>query len=68
LFGDNDRHCFSLLHPHNYLRGVDNDEAIIDEVDRELTEAQLKINIAQVREDDYKIGCNFRDDLVEQMW
>jgi len=47
---------------------VDNDEAIIDEVDRELTEAQLKINIAQVREDDYKIGCNFRDDLVEQMW
>jgi len=53
---------------HNYLRGVDNDEALIDEVDRELMEEQMESNISQVREDDYRIGCNFRDDLVEQMW
>jgi len=53
---------------HNYLRGVDSDEALIDEVDRELIEEHMESNISQVREDDYRIGCNFRDDLAEQMW
>ena len=53
---------------HNFLRGVDNDDALIDEVDREIMENHVETNTAQTREDDYRIGCNFRDELAEQMW
>jgi len=47
---------------------LDNDESLIDEVDRELIEEQVETNAAQFCEDDYKIGCDFRDDLTKQMW
>jgi len=53
---------------HNFLRGIDNDDALIDEVDREMMEDHVETNTAQTREDDYRIGCNFRDELAEQMW
>ncbi|XP_027924621.1 putative nuclease HARBI1 [Vigna unguiculata] len=53
---------------HNFLRGVDNDDALIDEVDREIMENHVETNSAQTREDDYRIRCNFRDELAEQMW
>ena len=53
---------------HNFLRGVDNDDALIDEVDREIMENHVETNIVHTREDDYRLGCNFRDELAEQMW
>jgi len=64
-FRDNDKHCCIL---HNFLLNLDNDESLIDEVDRELIEEQVETNAAQFCEDDYKIGCDFRDDLTKQMW
>jgi len=50
---------------HNFLRGSDNDEYLIDEVDRELMEHANETGNAQVdRDDDYRVGCNIRDDLA----
>jgi len=53
----------------NLLRGFDNDESLTDEVDRELKEHfDDAINGQVDRDDDYKIGCNIRDDIANQMW
>jgi len=53
---------------HNFLRGVDNDESSLEEVDRELMEEDEDDSINQVHEVDYRRDCNIRDEIANQMW
>ncbi|KAL2341130.1 hypothetical protein Fmac_009070 [Flemingia macrophylla] len=53
---------------HNYLRGVDNDESLLAEVDRELMEEDVDTMSTQVREEDYREGSNLRDSIANEMW
>jgi len=54
---------------HNFLRGFDNDESLIDEVDWELEEHLDETINGQVdHDDDYKVGCNIWDDISNEMW
>jgi len=42
---------------HNFLRGVDNDESLIEEVDQELLQEDVQPIPSHAREDDYRLGC-----------
>ncbi|XP_017416565.1 uncharacterized protein LOC108327362 [Vigna angularis] len=54
---------------HNFLRGVDNDQALLDEVDHELNEREdHHVSSSQVREDDHRIGSSIRDSIADHMW
>jgi len=54
---------------HNFLRAFDNDESLIDEVDRELEQHVDDVGYGQIdRDDDYTLRCNIRDDLANKMW
>jgi len=41
---------------HNFLRGVDNDESLIEEVDHELLQQDVQPTPSHAREDDYRLG------------
>ncbi|BAT87244.1 hypothetical protein VIGAN_05059200, partial [Vigna angularis var. angularis] len=54
---------------HNFLRGVDNDDSLLDEVDNELNEREEHDGTSsQVREEDHRIGSSIRDCIADQMW
>ncbi|KAL2325437.1 hypothetical protein Fmac_024495 [Flemingia macrophylla] len=53
---------------HNFLRGFDNDESLLAEVDRELMEEDVDTMSTQVREEDYREGSNLRDFIANEMW
>nr|KYP59498.1 Putative nuclease HARBI1 [Cajanus cajan] len=53
---------------HNFLRGVDNDDSLLAEVDRELMEEDVDTMSTQVREEDYREGSNLRDSIANEMW
>ncbi|XP_052722993.1 uncharacterized protein LOC128193494 [Vigna angularis] len=54
---------------HNFLRGVDNDDSLLNEVDNELNEREEhNVSSSQVREDDHRIGSGIRDSIAEHMW
>ncbi|KAL2337663.1 hypothetical protein Fmac_012109 [Flemingia macrophylla] len=53
---------------HNFLRGVDNDDSLLAEVDRELMEEDVDTMSTQVREEDYREGSNLRDSIATEMW
>ncbi|KAL2322488.1 hypothetical protein Fmac_026867 [Flemingia macrophylla] len=52
---------------HNFLRGVDNDDSLLAEVDRELMEEDVETMSTQVREEDYREGSNLRDSIATEM-
>jgi len=41
---------------HNFLLGVDNDDSLLEEVDRELMQGDIDASHSQTREDDYRLG------------
>ena len=41
---------------HNFLRGVDNDESLIEEVDNELLQEDVQQTPTHAREHHYKVG------------
>ncbi|XP_047162616.1 protein ALP1-like [Vigna umbellata] len=54
---------------HNFLRGVDNDDSLLDEVDNELNEREHhNVSSSQVREEDHRIGSSIRDSIADHMW
>ncbi|KAL2325485.1 hypothetical protein Fmac_024543 [Flemingia macrophylla] len=46
---------------HNFFRGVENDDSLLADVDRELMEEDMDTMSTQVREEDYREGSNIRD-------
>jgi hypothetical protein len=54
---------------HNFLMGVDADEALIAEVDRELLQQEIdRSQTQQQRDDDYRLGTILRDNVAIGMW
>ncbi|XP_068476540.1 protein ALP1-like [Phaseolus vulgaris] len=53
---------------HNFLRGVDNDDSLIEEVDRELLQQDIQVSASQVRDDDHRLGSHIRDTIANEMW
>ena len=53
---------------HNFLRGVDNDESLLEEVYNELLEQDVHPNTTHAREHDYRLGCDIRDTITNEMW
>jgi len=53
---------------HNFLRRVDNDQAILDEVDRELMEQDVEPSMSHSREDDYRLGSQITNRISNKMW
>jgi len=47
---------------------VDNDQAILDKVDRELMEQDVEPSMSHSREDDYRLGSQIRDRKSNEMW
>nr|KYP44363.1 Putative nuclease HARBI1 [Cajanus cajan] len=53
---------------HNFLRGVDNDESLLAEIDRELMEQPMDTMPTQAREDDHREWSTIRDAIAYEMW
>ncbi|XP_068483377.1 uncharacterized protein [Phaseolus vulgaris] len=53
---------------HNFLRGIDNDESLLEELDNELLEQDVQSSTTHAREHDYRIGCDIRDVIANEMW
>ncbi|KOM26334.1 hypothetical protein LR48_Vigan252s004600 [Vigna angularis] len=53
---------------HNFLRGIDNDDSLLYEVDNELNEREgHNVSSSQVREKDHRLGSSIRDSIADQM-
>jgi len=53
---------------NNFLRGVDNDESLIEEVDNGLLQEDVQTTTTHAREHDYSLGCHIRDIIANEMW
>ncbi|XP_052726956.1 uncharacterized protein LOC128194802 [Vigna angularis] len=54
---------------HNFIREVDNDDPLLNEVDNDLNEREEhNVSSSQVREDDYRVGSTIRDAIADEMW
>ncbi|XP_047178658.1 putative nuclease HARBI1 [Vigna umbellata] len=54
---------------HNFIRGVDIDDPLLNEVYNELNEGEdHNVSSSQVREDDYRVGTTIRDAIANEMW
>jgi len=53
---------------HNFLRRVDNDDSLLEEVDHELMQGDIDSSHSQTREDDYRFGLQIRDTITNEMW
>ena len=53
---------------HNFLRVVDNDESLIEEVHHELLQQDVQPTPTHAREHDYRLGCHIRDTIANEMW
>lgn len=53
---------------HNFLMGVDIDEDLIAEVDRELLQNDIDRSQTQQRDEDYRLGSLLRDTITAEMW
>jgi len=53
---------------HNFLRVVDNDESLLEEVDNELLQDNVQATTTHAREHDYRLGCHIRDTIANEMW
>ena len=52
---------------HNFLRGVDNDESLLEEVDNKLLQ-DVQPTTTHAREHDYRLGCHIRDIIANEIW
>ncbi|XP_022631726.1 putative nuclease HARBI1 [Vigna radiata var. radiata] len=54
---------------HNFLRSVDHDDSLLDEVDNEINEREEhNVSSSQVREEDHRMGTCIRDAIADHMW
>jgi len=53
---------------HNFLRGVDNDDSLVKEVDHELLQQDIQFPASQVPNDDHRLGSYIRDTIVNEIW
>jgi len=53
---------------HNFLMGVDIDEALIAEVDHELLQNDIDRSQTQQRDEDYRLGSLLREAITTEMW
>jgi len=53
---------------HNFLDMVDNDDYLLEEVDRELMQGDIDASHSQTREDDYRLESQIRDTITNEMW
>jgi len=53
---------------HNFLRRVDNDESLLEEIDNELLQEDVQPSTTHAREHDYGLGCHIRDTIANEMW
>jgi len=53
---------------HNFFRGVDNDESLIEEVVRELLQQDIQVSTSEARDDDHRLGSHIRDTIANEMW
>ncbi|KAK2445398.1 hypothetical protein QL285_016335 [Trifolium repens] len=53
---------------HNFLMGVDIDEDLIAEVDRELLQNDIDRSQTQQRDEDYRLGSILRETITAEMW
>jgi len=53
---------------HNFLRGVDNDESLLEEVDCDLMQGDIDVLHSQTREDGYRLESQIRDTTTNEMW
>ncbi|XP_047180635.1 protein ALP1-like [Vigna umbellata] len=54
---------------HKFISGVDNDDPLLIEVDKELNEREgHNVSSSQVREDDYRLVSTIRDAIADEMW
>ncbi|KAK7364679.1 hypothetical protein VNO80_13420 [Phaseolus coccineus] len=53
---------------HNFLRGVDNDDSLLQEVDNELLQEDVQPSTTDAREQDYRLGSHIRDTIANEMW
>lgn len=53
---------------HNFLMGIDIDEQIIAEVDRELLQRDIDRAVWQRRNEDHMEGANLRNNIALEMW
>jgi len=51
---------------HNFLRMMNNDESLLEEVDRNLMQGDIDVSHSQIRENDYRLGSQIRD-TIENM-
>jgi len=47
---------------------MDNNEALVEEVDRKLMEKDKHPSRTQNCDEEYRLGSNFRDVIVNNMW
>jgi hypothetical protein len=53
---------------HNFLMGVDIDEALIAEVDHELLQNDIDRSQTQQHDEDYRLGSLLREAITTEMW
>ena len=53
---------------HNFFHEVDNDESLLEEVDRDLMQWDIDVSHSQTREDDYMLRSQIRDTIENEMW
>ncbi|XP_068501764.1 protein ALP1-like [Phaseolus vulgaris] len=53
---------------HNFICGVDNDDSLLEEFDRDLMQGDINVSHSQTREDDYRLGSQIRDTVANGMW
>jgi hypothetical protein len=53
---------------HNFLMGVDIDEALIAEVDHELLQNDIDRSQPQQHDEDYRLGLLLREAITTEMW
>jgi len=51
---------------HNFLLGIDNYESLIEEVDHESLQEDVRPTPSHAREDDYRLGSHIRDTITNK--
>ena len=47
---------------------MDNDEFLVEEVDRELLQHDIQVSAYQARDDDHRLGSHIRDTITKKQY
>ena len=53
---------------HNFLHEIDNDDFLLEEVNRDLMQRDIDVSHSQTHEDGYRLGSQIRDTIANKMW